>query len=654
MARLSIGITQRDVNGSNASLVFRNFADSPDRYSAQFEAQLVDRSRNPVGTPVTGLVHGSAFELPLGDVREVLVTQTTGDDAGSTTYVTLQVYQLVFGEYAIFHFFHEEHGEAVWGIGCALTDFDTIYVFRSADYFQSVPGPHSNTEIRGSFTASGDNANPNSLSGNGRAPTMYNGPYRSIYVDRYGNVIVTWRPQPMISRDGGATFEQLGFSWHMPSDGEICPFWNITENDSGTMVISEYGTAPNDGTGTDNSMSDCGTYWSSDATRSSWTTRLVGPGFDSGDDSKFSGYFRHLHGYHIHPDLPLIHHLFVGDAPDGHPNEGPTGYYVSQDGGSTWSTEIIRQWPQFSGNFYNGPCFVTWWPNGKAFVVSDHPEHGGDAYSWGSGPNDWGGPGFDPAIELHGDVDDEMNEYETPWMAMAVKGSYETYCSTSADKPDSKEVVWRYDADTKAIRVIAEIYMADIGSGNTNYDVSTLRWLSGSRHNRIPAQARYFFTSGNRRFCRSAIQPEVRPFVDGNYKVICAASKKALTIPNGSTSAGTGAVQMPYTGADDQKWILTYRGGGYYTLSPLHNGNMVLDVEGGLVDDGLTLIQWPLHGRSNQLWQFVAEDGGTYRMLSNKSGKVADVRGGSLDDGAPLIQWLWHDGGNQKWLITPV
>jgi hypothetical protein len=175
----------------------------------------------------------------------------------------------------------------------------------------------------------------------------------------------------------------------------------------------------------------------------------------------------------------------LGDPPKEQASDGTPGYYVSQDSGVTWSTEIIREWVGGDGDFYNGPCFVTWWPNGQAFITSDTARDG-NAYWWGSGPVDWGGPGFDPVVELNADVDEESHWPDTPWMAMAVKGSYETYCTTRSDK--GKEILWRYDADVPHIQVLAE--GPNIG------------WLSGSRHNRIPAQAKYFFTSGNRRFPR--------------------------------------------------------------------------------------------------------------------------------------------------------
>ncbi|HSS21645.1 MAG TPA: hypothetical protein VLL54_16340 [Pyrinomonadaceae bacterium] len=439
--------------------MFRNFTQSADRYTADFTVTAVDGQGNVIPSipSVTGLKHGLTFSMPAGSLLNVLVLQTDGMNQGDSVTLNLQPYVLVATAYDIFHFYHEETTEVCWAVGSPVGDSSNVCILRSQDYFSTV-------EMRSSINIpTGD-------------PNL--GSYRSIYLDKFQNVIIGWRPGPMISRDGGFTFEHM-FSWMDPDNGILCPFWNITEDDNGLMVISEYGNSLAD---TKPHGSHRGTFWSSDQQRKIWRTDVVDAGRDATNISKFGGYFRHIHGYHINPDLPHVHHMFLGDPVPNHASDGTPGYYVSQDGGVSWSDEIIRQWR--GDTFYNGPCFVTWWPNGQAFIVSDSAETG-HAYWWGSGPNDWGGPGFGPAIELNGDVDEESQWPETPWMAMAVRGSYETYCTTSGNKG----LLWRYDADTPHMQVLAE-YPPD------------LKWLSGSRHNRIPQQAKYFFTSGNRRFPR--------------------------------------------------------------------------------------------------------------------------------------------------------
>jgi hypothetical protein len=176
---------------------------------------------------------------------------------------------------------------------------------------------------------------------------------------------------------------------------------------------------------------------------------------------------------------------------------------VSLDAGQSWSTSILTQWAIAEGDpnfFYNGPCFISWWPNGEAFITSDSAATG-HAYWWCSGPNNWGGPWFSPAILLNA-VDPESTWPSTPWMGMVVSGT-EAYCTT-ANAPNetagvsTKEIIWRYNRTTGSAIVLADA----IVNPEPDFFFKTLRWLSGSRHNRIPITAPFFFTSGNRRFPR--------------------------------------------------------------------------------------------------------------------------------------------------------
>ena len=42
----------------------------------------------------------------------------------------------------------------------------------------------------------------------------------------------------------------------------------------------------------------------------------------------------------------------------------------------------------------------------------------------------------------------------------------------------------------------------------------------------------------------------------------------------------------------------------------------------------------------------------SYYIVSRLDGKVLDVSGGVSDDGAPIIQWPWHAGANQEWQLV--
>src|SRR6516164_2446467 len=89
----------------------------------------------------------------------------------------------------------------------------------------------------------------------------------------------------------------------------------------------------------------------------------------------------------------------------------------------------------------------------------------------------------------------------------------------------------------------------------------------------------------------------------------------------------------------------------YYAIVSRLDGK-VLDVQGGVSDDGAPIIQWPWHAGANQEWRLEPTGDGYFRIVSRESGKVLDVSGAVCDDGAPVIQWPWHGGANQEWRLV--
>jgi len=79
---------------------------------------------------------------------------------------------------------------------------------------------------------------------------------------------------------------------------------------------------------------------------------------------------------------------------------------------------------------------------------------------------------------------------------------------------------------------------------------------------------------------------------------------------------------------------------------------LVLDVEGGSLENGAPIIQSENHGRDTQRW-FISQrlSGGFVKIMSLASEKVLDVEGGSLEDGAPIIQFEDNDSSSQQWQI---
>ncbi len=136
------------------------------------------------------------------------------------------------------------------------------------------------------------------------------------------------------------------------------------------------------------------------------------------------------------------------------------------------------------------------------------------------------------------------------------------------------------------------------------------------------------------------------------FKFVNRASGKALSIQGGSTADGGDAVQMPYTGAAEQKWSMSYDNAGYHKLVNVKSSR-VLEVNGQLTTDGATIDQWSDDGGPNQKWRIVDKGGGFYQLLGKQSGKVAEVASGSTADGAAVVIRASSGGDHQLWEMSP-
>lgn len=104
-----------------------------------------------------------------------------------------------------------------------------------------------------------------------------------------------------------------------------------------------------------------------------------------------------------------------------------------------------------------------------------------------------------------------------------------------------------------------------------------------------------------------------------------------------------------YEARAGQKWVLTHRGDGFYTLgSP---DSLVLGTVGGASTPGTLVEMAPFRNADSQKWLARQNEDGTYTLLLKSGGqKVAlDVAGGSMNDESPIQVWsdLFNDA--QKW-----
>ncbi|MEV4523818.1 RICIN domain-containing protein [Micromonospora tulbaghiae] len=72
-------------------------------------------------------------------------------------------------------------------------------------------------------------------------------------------------------------------------------------------------------------------------------------------------------------------------------------------------------------------------------------------------------------------------------------------------------------------------------------------------------------------------------------------------------------------------------------------------MEGGVTTAGARIIQWTCTGGTNQRWRMTPRADGAYTMASVRSGLL--LTAGSLTDGAPVTQQPDTGSTLQRWVI---
>ncbi len=133
-------------------------------------------------------------------------------------------------------------------------------------------------------------------------------------------------------------------------------------------------------------------------------------------------------------------------------------------------------------------------------------------------------------------------------------------------------------------------------------------------------------------------------------------SSLLLDILGGVTNNGAMVVQEAATGGKSQQWRLQPSTQGAYEIINVGSGKC-LDVIGVSKSEGTALQQYDCNGngsQANQIWWFNQQSDGSYEIVSVNSGLVIDVAGMSKSAGATVQQWpTWH-GPNEKWVLQPV
>ena len=111
---------------------------------------------------------------------------------------------------------------------------------------------------------------------------------------------------------------------------------------------------------------------------------------------------------------------------------------------------------------------------------------------------------------------------------------------------------------------------------------------------------------------------DITKLSNGYYKIIHAASGKALDMYGGGTALGSNISLHDANGSIAQQWAVTNAGGDSFIIWARCSG-MVMDVEHSKTENGANISQHTYHGGANQRWHFViAEYQVTYDLMGGQ------------------------------------
>lgn len=142
---------------------------------------------------------------------------------------------------------------------------------------------------------------------------------------------------------------------------------------------------------------------------------------------------------------------------------------------------------------------------------------------------------------------------------------------------------------------------------------------------------------------------------NGIYLIQHIRTGRGIEIDNGNMTAGRQAQLWDMHGGNHQKFKLTRNDDGSYTIVPLHNTGMALDVWQASTNSGVAIAQSAVNGNNNQRWYIVEHSPGSFEIVSKHSGLAWDISGGgTAANGAKLQQYSCNDSDAQRFKLTGI
>jgi Ricin-type beta-trefoil lectin domain-like/Alpha-L-arabinofuranosidase 1 domain/Alpha-L-arabinofuranosidase C-terminal domain len=139
------------------------------------------------------------------------------------------------------------------------------------------------------------------------------------------------------------------------------------------------------------------------------------------------------------------------------------------------------------------------------------------------------------------------------------------------------------------------------------------------------------------------------------YKIINKNSGTALSVHNGGTVHGSGAVLKSFNNEQHQLWRIVDIGNGFCKIVNKLSGLVLSTLEGGATNGTMVHIWEDLTTYPDQHWAIYPLDQDFVKVMNRNSRRALSCKDGKKDDDTPIHLWDYlGDHPDQVWSITPV
>ena len=148
--------------------------------------------------------------------------------------------------------------------------------------------------------------------------------------------------------------------------------------------------------------------------------------------------------------------------------------------------------------------------------------------------------------------------------------------------------------------------------------------------------------------------PSPPPVPEGTYRIIPKESPtKALQVRDASADDGMFTEIAPYTGADNQKWTLTYLGGAVYEIKAAHSGKLLNVIENNWADN-TKVTQLTDADATGQRWKIKLVDDKTFAAIQPMTNTKSALSVYGTKDGAGAYIFNSFGSPGQRWKFEKV